>query len=110
VIGAHRPLLNGTLFGLTNPKSYPVALATFGALVAPYGDQITLAGAPLLIAAAFVGFVAADLVLFVSIGLAPIRRFFSRYGVWVTRLVGVAFIGFGAKSLVESGRGLVSRG
>jgi threonine/homoserine/homoserine lactone efflux protein len=110
VIGASRPLLNGTLFGLTNPKSYPVALATFGALVAPYGDRITLQAAPLLMLAAFLGFIAADLILYVSIGLAPVRHFFSRYGIWVTRLVGVAFIGFGGKSLVEGGRGLVSRG
>lgn len=110
VIGADRPLANGILFGLTNPKSYPVALATFGALVAPYGDAITLGAAPALILAAFAGFVAADLILYVSIGLAPVRRFFSQYGIWVTRVVGVAFIGFGAKSLWDSGRGLVSRG
>lgn len=109
VIGAERPLVNGVLFGLTNPKSYPVALATFGALVAPYGDRITLAATPSLIGAAFLGFIAADLVLFVWIGLAPVRRFFARYGIWVTRIVGVVFIGFGAKSLVEGARGLATR-
>ena len=108
VIGAERPLLNGVLFGLTNPKSYPVAFATFGALVAPYGDRITWAMTPVLIGAAFLGFVAADLILFVSIGLPPVRRFFARYGLWVTRVVGVAFIGFGAKSLVEGARGLAT--
>lgn len=109
VIGAGRPLANGVLFGLTNPKSYPVALATFGALVAPYGDRITWAAAPFLIGAAFLGFVAADAVLFVWIGLPPVRRFFARYGVWVTRIVGLAFIGFGAKSLLEGARGLATR-
>jgi len=108
VIGAERPLLNGVLFGLTNPKSYPVAFATFGALVAPYGDHITWAMTPALIGAAFLGFVAADLILFISIGLPPVRRFFSRYGLWVTRIVGMAFIGFGAKSLVEGAKGLAT--
>jgi threonine/homoserine/homoserine lactone efflux protein len=107
--GADRPLVNGVLFGLTNPKSYPVAFATFGALVAPYGDRITWAVTPALVGAAFLGFIVADLILFIWIGLAPVRRFFARYGVWVTRAVGVAFIGFGAKSLYEGARGLASR-
>ena len=35
-IGASRPLATGMAFGLTNPKSYPVALAMFSAIVAPY--------------------------------------------------------------------------
>ena len=35
-IGARRPLATGVAFGLTNPKSYPVALAMFSAIVAPY--------------------------------------------------------------------------
>jgi len=108
VIGADRPLVNGVFFGLTNPKSYPVALATFGALVAPYGDHITWSATPMLIASALVGFVAADFILFVAIGLPPVRRFFSRHGVWVTRIVGVVFIGFGAKSLFDGAKGLVS--
>jgi threonine/homoserine/homoserine lactone efflux protein len=109
VIGAERPLSSGVLFGLTNPKSYPVAFATFGALVAPYGDRITWASTPAMIAAAFFGFVAADVVLYIWIGLAPVRRFFLKHGLWITRIVGLVFIGFGAKSLTEGARGLVSR-
>ena len=35
-IGARRPLATGLAFGLTNPKAYPVALAMFSAIVAPY--------------------------------------------------------------------------
>ncbi|MBP0579263.1 LysE family translocator [Labrys sp. LIt4] len=108
VIGADRPLVNGVIFGITNPKSYPVALATFGALVAPYGDHITWAATPGLIAAAFLGFVAADFILYVAIGLGPVRAFFARYGLWVTRIVGVVFIGFGLKSLLDGARGLAS--
>jgi threonine/homoserine/homoserine lactone efflux protein len=108
VIGADRPLLNGVIFGITNPKSYPVAFATFGALVAPYGSTITWSETPLLIASAFVGFVVADLLLFVAIGLPPVRRFFARYGLWVTRIVGVLFVGFGAKSLFDGARGLIT--
>ncbi|MDQ0395242.1 LysE family translocator [Labrys monachus] len=108
VIGAERPLVNGIFFGLTNPKSYPVALATFGALVAPHGSQITWSDTPALIVSALFGFLAAYAILYCAIGLPPVRRFFSRYGVWVTRVVGVVFIGFGAKSLADGARGLAS--
>lgn len=108
VIGAERPLLNGVIFGLTNPKSYPVALATYGTLVTPYADTITWAETPMLIIAALLGFLAAYLILFVSIGLSPVRRFFARHGIWITRIVGVLFIGFGAKSLFDGAKGLVS--
>ena len=30
--------MTGLAFGLTNPKAYPVALAMFSAIVAPYVD------------------------------------------------------------------------
>jgi threonine/homoserine/homoserine lactone efflux protein len=109
VIGAERPLANGIFFGLTNPKSYPVALAMFGAIVAPYGDRITVGAIPVLFAGSFTGFVLADLVLFFWIGLGVVRRFFLRHGVWVTRIVGLTFMAFGAKSIVDSARGFASR-
>jgi threonine/homoserine/homoserine lactone efflux protein len=109
VIGAERPLANGIFFGLTNPKSYPVALAMFGAIVAPYGDRITVGAIPVLFAGSFTGFVLADLVLFFWIGLGVVRRFFLRHGVWVTRIVGLTFMAFGAKSILDSARGFASR-
>ena len=55
-----------------------------------------------------VGFFAAYIILYGAIGLPPVRRFFSRYGVWVTRIVGIVFIGFGAKSLLDGARDLAS--
>ena len=109
VIGAERPLANGIFFGLTNPKSYPVALAMFGAIVAPYGDRITVGAIPVLFAGSFTGFVLADLVLFFWIGLGVVRRVFLRHGVWVTRIVGLTFMAFGAKSILDSARGFASR-
>src|SRR5271163_1791795 len=45
-IGAKRPLATGMAFGLTNPKSYPVALAMFSAIVAPYIGALKMADAP----------------------------------------------------------------
>ena len=108
-IGAERPLLTGLAFGLTNPKAYPVALAMFSAIVAPYVDKLSLADAPRLMAAAFIGFLAADATLIFAAGLAPVRRFFLTHGLIVTRVVGVMFIAFGVRSIWEAGSGLAAR-
>jgi threonine/homoserine/homoserine lactone efflux protein len=106
VAGADNPLWTGVLFGLTNPKAYPVSLAMFGAIVAPFGDRITFAALPSLGFGALLGFVLADAVLLFWIGLPAVRRFFARHGIIVTRLVGVTFVLFGAKSIWDAGRGL----
>jgi threonine/homoserine/homoserine lactone efflux protein len=108
-IGARRPLATGLAFGLTNPKAYPVALAMFSAIVAPYVDGLTMADAPQLLLAAFAGFLAADATLIFAAGLAPVRRFFLTHGVIVTRVVGVMFIAFGAKSIFDAASGAMRR-
>jgi threonine/homoserine/homoserine lactone efflux protein len=108
-LGAERPLVAGMLFGLTNPKAYPVAVAMFGAIVAPYADQLSFADAPRLGAAAFSGFVAADLVLIFAAGLPAVRRFFLRHGIVVTRVVGLLFIAFGARSVIDAANGTLRR-
>ena len=55
-IGATRPLATGMAFGLTNPKSYPVALAMFSAIVAPYIGALKMTDAPQMFVAGFLGF------------------------------------------------------
>ena len=102
LIGAERPLLTGLAFGLTNPKAYPVALAMFSAIVAPYVGQLSLDDAPRLMGAAFLGFLAADATLIFAAGLPPVRRFFLRHGLIVTRVVGVLFVAFGARSIWDA--------
>jgi threonine/homoserine/homoserine lactone efflux protein len=101
-IGAQRPLATGMAFGLTNPKSYPVALAMFSAIVAPYIGALRAADAPQMFAAAFAGFLLADAVLIFAAGLPAVRRFFLTHGVAVTRIVGVIFILFGARSIADA--------
>ncbi len=105
-IGAGRPLTTGLIFGLTNPKAYPVALAMFSAIVQPYADGLALADAPILFLAAFAGFLAADATLVFAAGLAPVRRFFLGHGVAITRVVGLVFIAFGARSAYDGLSGL----
>jgi threonine/homoserine/homoserine lactone efflux protein len=108
-IGSRRPLIAGMVFGLTNPKAYPVAVAMFTAIAAPFAEKLTFAAAPALMLAAFVGFLAADVVLIFAAGLPAVRRFFLRHGVAVTRVVGVLFIAFGARSVFEAVNGALRR-
>ena len=108
-IGASRPLATGMAFGLTNPKSYPVALAMFSAIVAPYIVALSAIDAPQMFAAAFLGFLLADATLIFMAGLPAVRRFFLAHGVAVTRLVGVIFILFGARSIADAVRSAMRR-
>jgi threonine/homoserine/homoserine lactone efflux protein len=101
-IGATRPLATGMAFGLTNPKAYPVALAMFSAIVAPYIGVLHAADAPQMLAAAFLGFLLADVTLIFAAGLPAVRKFFLTHGVAVTRVVGVFFILFGARSIADA--------
>ena len=101
-IGANRPLATGMAFGLTNPKSYPVALAMFSAIVAPYVGALRMADAPQMFVAAFAGFLLADATLIFAAGLPAVRKFFLTHGVAVTRVVGVIFILFGARSISDA--------
>ncbi len=101
-IGASRPLATGMAFGLTNPKSYPVALAMFSAIVAPYIGVLTMADVPQMFVAAFAGFLLADATLIFAAGLPAVRKLFLTHGIAVTRVVGVIFILFGARSISEA--------
>jgi threonine/homoserine/homoserine lactone efflux protein len=102
-------LATGMAFGLTNPKAYPVALAMFSAIVAPYVGRLGLSDAPPMLGAAFAGFLIADATLIFAAGLPAVRRFFLTHGVAVTRVVGLLFIAFGARSILDAARGVAHR-
>ncbi|WP_341702298.1 LysE family translocator [Ferrovibrio sp.] len=104
-----RPYLRGLAFGLTNPKGYPVALAMFTALLAAQAAHLSWAALPPLLVAACAGFLAADVILLWVIGVAPVRRLYHRHELWVTRISGAIFIGFGLQALAHAGPGLLRR-
>jgi threonine/homoserine/homoserine lactone efflux protein len=104
-----RPLLRGLAFGLSNPKAYPVAVAMFTALLARYASALDWSAFVPLLAAACVGFVIADLALVSVIGTGVVRRFYGRHALWVTRLSGVLFLGFGLHALATSSPGVWRR-
>lgn len=109
VIGGRHPLVAGLLFGLTNPKAYPVSVAMFTVLVGRYSGLLTWDMAPLVMSVAFLGFVLADVILVAVAGLPAVRRFFLRHGLIVTRLVGLTFVLFGVKSVTDALRSYAAR-
>jgi threonine/homoserine/homoserine lactone efflux protein len=104
-----RPVIRGLVFGLTNPKGYPVAIAMFTALLSGYAGALDWQALPKLLAAACGGFLAADLVLVLVVGAAVVRRLYRRWDVWISRASGLIFIGFGVHALVEAAPGLAGR-
>ncbi len=102
-----RPCLRGLIFGLTNPKGYPVALATFTALLAGSAASLTFASLPMLLFVSFLGFVVADLVLIYVIGAGFVRRFYRAHELAIVRASGVLFMGFSLQALWHSAPGLL---
>ncbi len=103
----NRPLLRGLVFGLTNPKGYPVAVATFTALLASHADQLDWWSLPPLLLAALCGFLLADCLLVALIGVHRVRRFYRQYEVWIVRASGLVFIGFAMAAIQSSVPGLL---
>jgi threonine/homoserine/homoserine lactone efflux protein len=101
-IAVKRPLARGLVFGLSNPKSYPVTLSVFTALLASDLGTLTVGNAPLFLAACFAGFLAADAVLVWLVGMGVVRRLYRRYELWIVRATGVLFIGFAVNTLVHA--------
>jgi threonine efflux protein len=104
-----RPLLRGLLFGISNPKGYPVAVATFTALLTSYAASLTWSELPALVAAACLGSIAAYAILVGVTGTAAVRCFYRRHEIWFVRASGLLFLGFALHALVESVSGLATR-
>jgi threonine efflux protein len=104
-----RPVLRGLAFGVSNPKAYPVAIAMFTALLADHAGSLGWDAFPPLLGAACLGFIAADLLLLGMVGAGPVRRFYRRHALWVTRLSGLIFLSFGLHGIVTAGSGLYRR-
>ena len=100
-----RPLRRGLVFGLSNPKSYPVTLSVFTALLAGDLGSLTVGTAPLLLASCLVGFLVADAVLIWLVGTALLRRLYRRHELWLVRLTGLLFIGFAVNTLLHAWQG-----
>lgn len=101
-----KPFWHGMVFGLTNPKAYPVAVATFTALLSSRASSLSWAMLPALVLVSFVGGVLAYSILVGVVGSARVRRFYLGHDVLITRLCGVMFIGFAFNALFHAIPGL----
>jgi threonine/homoserine/homoserine lactone efflux protein len=97
-----RPLWLGFTFGLSNPKSYPVTLSLFAAILGKRLSSLTPGNAPLFLLACFMGFVIADFMLIYIIGLDIVRTTYQRYAVWITRVTGILFLYFASSVLLHT--------
>ena len=100
--GPRDPFRRGLAFGISNPKAYPVAVAMFTALLSQHAAALDWTALPPLLAAACCGFIIADGILITIIGARPVRRWYSRHALWVTRASGVLFLGFGLQAIVSA--------
>lgn len=101
-----RPVLRGMAFGLTNPKGYPVAVATFTALLASHAAELDWPALPPLLAAACAGNLSADCILIWIAGAERVRRLYRRHELWIVRASGLLFLGFAAAAVAGATPGL----
>ena len=106
LVTVERPLRRGLIFGLTNPKGYPVALATFTALLAGSSSALDFSSLPMLLAVSLLGFLVADIVLIAVIGASFVRRFYRRHELAIVRMSGVLFMGFAVQAVWHAAPGL----
>lgn len=107
LLNVDRPFRRGLIFGVTNPKGYPVALATFTALVAGSAGALTFNALPLLVTVSLAGFITADIILIGIIGAGVVRRFYRAHERLIVRCSGVLFMGFAAQALWHATPGLL---
>jgi threonine/homoserine/homoserine lactone efflux protein len=106
IMQVSHPARRGLMFGLTNPKAYPVAVATFTALLASSSAALGWDALPGLLGAACVGFLFGDAVLIAVAGAPRMRRVYQRHETLIVRASGVVFLGFAAAALANASSGL----
>jgi threonine/homoserine/homoserine lactone efflux protein len=107
LFSVERPYRRGLIFGLTNPKGYPVALATFTALLASSSNALDIHALPALLAVSVLGFLVAYFILIGIIGASVVRRFYRRHELAIVRLSGVLFMGFAVQAIWHATPGLL---
>ncbi len=96
------PLKHGLVFGLTNPKAYPVAAAMFTALLAGEAASLTWNDLPLIVAIATLGSLAGDAIYVYAVGISAMRKFYERHEIAINRASGMIFVAFGGKAIYDS--------
>jgi threonine/homoserine/homoserine lactone efflux protein len=93
------PFADGIALGLLNPKSYPVLISVFSALVLNDSFRLSLQNLPALMTFSCLGFVAGYGAMIAVAGVGPVKSLYARNVRVFSVGFGLIFIGFGIKLL-----------
>jgi threonine efflux protein len=96
------PMKYGLTFGMTNPKSYPVAMAMFTGLIGGNSASFEWRDLPILLMLAFCGFLLGWMILIFIASTQAVRAFYFRCESLILRASGAVFLIFGFLSIVHS--------
>lgn len=102
VIIFKRPTLDGLTLGFLNPKSYPVMLSVFSALLLGQHETMTWENFPKFYLLAVSGMIMAYGFLITLFGFKVFKRFYLRFSVPITYLFSILYLGFGLNLLVNA--------
>ena len=98
----NKPFKDGLMVGLLNPKTYPVNIAIFSALVFEYLDSMTWADFPIVFLFATLGFLSGYLFINFTAGFTFIKDFYKKHISYFSYLFSAVFVYFGLTLLKEA--------
>jgi threonine efflux protein len=97
-----KPFVDGLLLGCLNPKSYPVMLSVFSALILQRGHDLTWNDFPAFFLTALSSFIIAEIILVAIAGIKPLSKMFVNHISQVSCVFGIIYIVFGISLLTNT--------
>jgi len=98
----NRPFVDGLAVGFLNPKTYPVNIAIFSALIYDYIETMTWANFPFVFMVSMLGFMIGYLIINLIAGFDPIKRFYKKHLRYFSYLFAAIFVYFGLMIIYEA--------
>ena len=95
-----RPFIDGLMLGIFNPKSYPVFVALFSALVLDFISQMTWVDFPAIFFFSLLGFIAAYALVLITAGFKAVKDFYSKNFKHFSYLFAAIFVYFGVTLII----------
>ena len=96
----NRPFVDGLMLGVFNPKSYPVFVAVFSALVFDYISQMKWADFPSIFIFSLLGFIVAYGLILTLAGFKSIKDFYNKNFKYFSYLFSAIFVYFGLSLII----------
>ncbi|MEM8833147.1 MAG: LysE family transporter [Pseudomonadota bacterium] len=97
-----KPFYDGLAVGLLNPKTYPVNIAIFSALIYDYIETMTWGDFPFVFAVAMFGFFSGYLIINLIAGFSKIKDFYKQHLSGFSYLFSAIFVYFGIMLIYEA--------